>query len=84
MEKYGVTLGALPPELTLLIVAGPPLYQSSRLVAEHTQRKKEEAERKKAEEAASQSTGPRAARKPDGSGDSPDLMVHSQMGLFQQ
>jgi len=33
LEKYGFTFGALPPEITLLIVAGPVLYQSSKLVA---------------------------------------------------
>lgn len=34
MQKYGVTFGNLPPELTLLIVAGPPLYLSARIVAD--------------------------------------------------
>jgi hypothetical protein len=33
MEKYGFSLGGMPPELTLVIVAGPVLYQSSKLVA---------------------------------------------------
>lgn len=33
MEKYGFTLGNMPPELVLIVVAGPPLFQSSRLVA---------------------------------------------------
>ena len=33
MEKYRFTLGALPPELTLIIVAGPLLYQTSKAVA---------------------------------------------------
>lgn len=33
MEKYGFSFGSLPPELTLMIVAGPLLWQSSRLVA---------------------------------------------------
>jgi len=33
MEKYGFSFGALPPELTLMIVAGPLLWQSSRIVA---------------------------------------------------
>lgn len=33
MEKYGFSFGGMPPELTLLIVAGPLLWQSSRIVA---------------------------------------------------
>jgi hypothetical protein len=33
MEKYGFNFGAMPPELTLIIVAGPLLWQSSRIVA---------------------------------------------------
>ena len=32
MEKYNFSLGALPPELTLLIVAGPVLYQTSKII----------------------------------------------------
>lgn len=34
MQKYNLTLGNMPPELTLLVMAGPPLYQSMRIIAE--------------------------------------------------
>lgn len=34
MEKYNFTMGAIPPEITLLVMAGPPLYQCSRMIAE--------------------------------------------------
>lgn len=34
MEKYNFTLGAIPPEITLLIMVGPPLYQSARIIAD--------------------------------------------------
>lgn len=37
LAKYGVTLGTLPPEITLAIVAGPLLWQSARLVAAQAQ-----------------------------------------------
>lgn len=33
MEKYGFSFGSLPPEITLLVVAGPLVWQSSRVVA---------------------------------------------------
>lgn len=33
MEKYNFSLNALPPELTLIIIAGPVLYQSSKCIA---------------------------------------------------
>lgn len=33
MEKYGFSFGNLPPEVTLLVVAGPLVWQSSRVVA---------------------------------------------------
>lgn len=33
MEKYAFSFGNMPPELTLLIVAGPLLWQTSRIVA---------------------------------------------------
>lgn len=82
MEKYGVTLGNLPPELTLLIVAGPPLYQSARLVAEHTQQKRDEAEKKRQEEAAKKSNAPYPMPKPAGAGETPEVLTHPQMGLY--
>lgn len=37
LGKYGVTLGNLPPEITLAVVAGPLLWQSARLVAAQAQ-----------------------------------------------
>lgn len=33
LEKYGMTLGNIPPEVTLLIVAGPTLWQTARIMA---------------------------------------------------
>ena len=40
MEKYGFTFEKVPPELVLLAVAGPPMYQASRLVATRMEREK--------------------------------------------
>ena len=37
MEKYGFSFGAMPCEVTLLIVAGPLLWQTSRIVAAQMQ-----------------------------------------------
>lgn len=34
LEKYAFTLGNIPPEFYLLVVIGPPLYQSSKIIAE--------------------------------------------------
>lgn len=45
MEKYGFTLGAMPCELVALIVCGPILYQSSKVVAAKIQADKVEAAR---------------------------------------
>jgi len=33
MVKYNFSIGGMPPELVLLVVAGPVLYQSSKIVA---------------------------------------------------
>ena len=33
MEKYAFTFEKVPPELVLMAVAGPPMYQAARLVA---------------------------------------------------
>lgn len=34
LEKYNFTLGNIPPELTLLVMAAPPLYLSMRIIAD--------------------------------------------------
>lgn len=47
MQKYGVSMGAFPCELTLVIVAGPVLWQSAKVMAE--QAKTDKAEREKAD-----------------------------------
>lgn len=38
MEKYGFTFDKVPPELVLLAVAGPPMYQAARMVATRMER----------------------------------------------
>ena len=43
LEKYQMTMAALPPELLLLLTAGPVLYQSAKLVATKMQREKQAA-----------------------------------------
>lgn len=72
MEKYAMTFGNLPPELMLLIVAGPPLYQSSKLIA--AQMKSE-----KVAKALEKPEAKPAAAKPD----APELLVHPQVALYQ-
>lgn len=34
MQKYNFTMGNIPVELTLLVMAGPPLYMSMKIIAE--------------------------------------------------
>lgn len=74
LEKYGFTFGALPPEITLLIVAGPVLYQSSKLVA--AQIRDEQAAAAKARPAAVQA--PAAAAPVTG----PEIKRHPQEALY--
>lgn len=38
MEKYGFTFEKVPPEIVLLAVAGPPVYQAARMVATRMER----------------------------------------------
>lgn len=82
MEKYGFSFGALPPELTLMIVAGPLLWQSSRIVAAQMAEEKAKAEAKKPKEEA---TDPLTmATKPVGQYDeAPAQEVHDQVKLYQ-
>lgn len=69
MAKYGVSFGSLPPELTLIVVAGPPLYMSARIVA--AQMKSDRAPK------ANENDAPAA---PDAA---PDAGVHPQVQLYQ-
>lgn len=39
LQKYNFTLGNMPPEITLLVMAGPPLYQSMKIIADGMQPK---------------------------------------------
>lgn len=47
MEKYSFSLGALPCELTLIIVAGPLMYQASKLVANQMRQEQAQAQASK-------------------------------------
>jgi hypothetical protein len=88
MEKYGFSFGALPPELTLMIVAGPLLWQSSRIVAAQMAEEKAKSEpppkvEKSAVEVAATETQP-LAEKPVGQWEeTPKPEVHPQVKLYQ-
>lgn len=43
MEKYGFSFGNLPPELTFVVVAGPLLWQSARVVGNQAAKDKAQA-----------------------------------------
>lgn len=70
--KYNFTLGNMPPEITLLIVAGPPLYASAKLIAEQVKTDKAAAKAEQKEEAAGVTVET-----------SPDQEVHEQVKLYQ-
>ena len=70
LQKYGVNFGALPPELTLIIVAGPPLYMSAKIVAE--QMRADRAKKPEAKEKPAPAAGDEA----------PETLQHPQMGLY--
>jgi hypothetical protein len=82
MEKYNFSFGAMPPELTLMIVAGPLLWQSSRIVAAQMAEEKAKAEAKKPKDEA---TDPLTmAAKPVGQyEEAPAQEVHDQVKLYQ-
>ena len=70
LEKYGVSVGAMPPELLLIVTAGPLLYQTSKLVAAqmHAQ---------KAKAPAADTAAP-----PAGPAESPGPQIHPQVALY--
>ncbi len=49
MAKYNFTLGAMPCELVLMVVAGPVLYQTSRIIAQQMNDEKQAAAKVQAE-----------------------------------
>lgn len=79
MEKYGFTFGSMPPEVTLLIIAGPPLWQSSRLIAAQIAKDKAEAAiaKAKAKDGAQDVTS-----RPAGPATAPAQAVHEQVALY--
>lgn len=88
MEKYGFSFGNMPPELTLLIVAGPLLWQTSRIVAAQMADEKAKAAKDKPakpDQAATVADVMDKAAQPTGQPeDAPPTPVHDQMRLYQK
>lgn len=87
MEKYSFSFGAMPPELTLVIVAGPLLWQTSKLVAAQMAEEKAKAKTKDAEKPKTKAgdTITEAAEKPVGQWENaPAAPTHPQMALYQK
>ena len=81
MEKYSVSFGALPPELKALVVAGPPLYMSMKIVAAQMQADRKPAKNEKGE-TYNQEGAPAA---PSGEDKNPlDVGRSPQMALYGQ
>lgn len=94
LEKYGFTLGAMPCELTLIVVAGPVLWQTSRVVAAqmNTDKGLAQAKAKKSEAAQvadpiTAATDPTPAAPPAPADGAPTAgpvpVVHPQMALYR-
>lgn len=77
LQKYGVSVGSMPPELMLLITAGPLLYQSSKAVAAQMQ-----AERAKSAKDPKKADAPAGSPAPAAAPDSPPQLVHPQVALY--
>ena len=80
MEKYGFSFGTMPPELTLAIVAGPLLWQSSRVVAAQIN-----AEKKAQAITVQDTTAPlvKAQQAQEKAPMGPEVVTHPQMGLYK-
>ena len=80
LEKYGFSFGNMPPEITLAIVAGPLLWQSSRMVADQINAdKKPPQQQPVTARAQPQVQAPPQATNPGG----PEMVTHPQMGLYK-
>lgn len=71
-EKYNFTMGGMPPEFALLLVAGPPLYQTSRLIAAQIAADRAEAAAK----------NPAPAEDKTGAEPVPPPLRHAQVDLY--
>jgi len=80
LEKYGFSFGGLPPEVTLLVVAGPLLWQSSRIVAAQINEEKRPAPTPQSMEqgAPAPATAPNM-QNPNG----PEILQHAQVKLYE-
>jgi len=77
MQKYNFTFGNLPVELTFAIVAGPVLWQTSRVIGAQM------AAEKAAKPMSEKGSGPKtAAPPPDPNAINPG--IHEQVKLYQQ
>lgn len=90
--KYGIDLSALPPELTLVVVAGPLLWQSARHIGAQAAKDKREAEARRTVEgqtrevdglAATGTAGGAIVAEASAAGQAPGPLVHPQMGLYK-
>ncbi|AXS79864.1 hypothetical protein [Dechloromonas sp. HYN0024] len=83
LEKYGVNFGNMPPELMLVIVAGPLLFQTAKTVAAFNIAQK--AIKDAQEQSKTKDDGKPMVIRPTGDKDKPETpnqMVHSQMALY--
>lgn len=76
-EKYGFTMGGMPCELVLIVVAGPLLYQSSKLIAHQIATEKAAAQAAKSR-TVSAATGTSQAAPAQ----SPEVARHPQTALY--
>jgi len=81
MEKYGFSFGAMPVELAALVVCGPVLYQSARIIG--AQMADDKARAAQAQQRA-QETNAAPVTAPPAPADAPAASVHPQMALYQQ
>lgn len=79
MEKYGFSFGGMPPEITLLVVAGPLLWQSSRIVAAQINEEKRQPGPAPRMENGQPAQGP-LPNVPNPGG--PEVLKHAQVGLY--
>lgn len=90
MEYHGFTFGNAPPHLMLAIVAGPPVWASAKLISAHVAEKRQAAQQASEKQQANEARQEAASQGKEvfrpirtGAPESPQVMVHPQMGLYQ-
>lgn len=82
LEYHGFSMGKMPPHIALAFVAGPPVWATSKIIAQYVAEKREAKAKEEAEKA--QAEGRPMVVRPTGDPEAPAQAMHPQMALYRK